>query len=146
MAASIAPIAMMVATVAILCALVARLRWHQVRSVIAQCGKTTTELFSVRVCPKCHSIPTQTGLKSVIGKTRGIKPCAASCWGVRSSSQRRLALEAVSGTIRQQWSHSQHRHSNSLGISLFFPEAVAGPGRVSLGRGSLPKTSDQGGD
>ena len=76
-------------------------------------------------------------------KTRGIK--CASLWSSRSR-QRPLVLEAVSGTTRRPWSHSQHRPSNSQSSfyslqQCLFPAAVASPGRICLPARASPKAA-----
>lgn len=70
----------------------------------------------------------------------------ASLWLSPSPWQRPLVLEAVSGTTRRPWSHSQHRPSNSQSSfyslqQCLFPAAVASPGRICLPAGASPKAA-----
>jgi hypothetical protein len=58
----------------------------------------------------------------------------ASLWLSPSPWQRPLVLEAVSGTTRRPWSHSQHRPSNSPAL---FPAAAAFPCGSSQPRSDL---------
>ena len=70
----------------------------------------------------------------------------ASLWLSPSPWQRPLVLEAVSGTTRRPWSHSQHRPSNSQSSfyslqQCLFPAAVASPGRICLPARASPKAA-----